>query len=191
MSATTPPPKRFGCYSGCLLIVALLAGAIYLGYANRDLIFSTAIKTMRDGSNAQLALLEKEGRVPEAHRALYDELKSHLTDPKLGLFGILAVQEPVHDALSDNTLDESEVKMLELVLDFLKKHPAPSFYQYYRFGRSYDALLQGIVEDSSARELEKVRASQEGHRGTLPRKDAPVDAVEPADTEDAVAPAAS
>jgi hypothetical protein len=170
------------------LIVVLLAGAVYLGYANRDLIFATAIKTMREGSNAQLALLEKEGRVPEAHRALYDELKSHLTDPKLGLFGILAVQEPVHDALFDNTLDESEVKMLELALDFLKKHPAPSFYQYYRFGRSYDALLQGIVEDSSARELEKVRASQEGHRGTVPRKDA---TPEPVESADAVEPAAS
>lgn len=162
MSASSPPPKRFGCCSGCLLVVVLLAGAIYLAYTYRNVIFSAAVKTMRDGSAAQLERLEREGHVPAEHRGLYEEFKQHLNDPKLGLLGILAVQESVHDALADSKLDESEVQLLEFALAFMKEHPEPTFGQYYRFGRAYDAMIQQIVEERSAEAVEKARAMR-GH----------------------------
>lgn len=164
MSATTPAPKRFGCCSGCLLLIVLFVAALVAGgygaYRYRDVLFAMSLESMRAGVKAQLEQLESEGRVPEAHRALYEDIKQRVLDPKLGILAIMGAQKPIQDTLADGKLDEVEVRLLESALAFLKEHPQATLAEFFAYSQEYAKLCQGVIKESSAKAVEDARAAR-------------------------------
>lgn len=149
MSASTPPPRRLGCCSGCLLLLVVTAALIgaggYYVSQNLDRVFSGLHAQMREGTRKQLEKLEQAGNVPEEHQALYEELKRRVLSPETSMLALHAVQESLHDALSDNTLDATEVAMLKAALNFLRRYPQPTFQQWWEFGTVHDGLRRGTT----------------------------------------------
>jgi uncharacterized protein HemX len=132
-----------------VLLALALGGGVYYTVQNVDTLFAEMRTQMREGTRQQLEKLEAGGKVPEEHRALYDDLKARLLSDETSVLALMAVQESVHEALSDETLDATEIAMLEAAANFLRRYPRPTLQEWLAFGEVHDSIRRGVERPSN------------------------------------------
>jgi predicted negative regulator of RcsB-dependent stress response len=132
------------CGIGCLVLVVLgIAGAIG--------VYLLAQKAMEAGAEAVAMQLEESygtakenGKVPEEHVALFDEIVEIATRDGASLWVAMTGTSAVLTALEDGEVDEEEVEMATAIRDFIKANPNAGLKEFTAFAEEHPELQERL-----------------------------------------------
>jgi len=132
------------CGIGCAVLVVIgIAGAVG--------VYLLAQKAMDAGAEAIAMQLEESyaaakenGKVPEEHVALFDEIVEIATQDGASLWVTMTGTSAVLTSLEDGQVDEEETALATAIRDFIKANPSAGLAEFNAFAEQHPELQQKL-----------------------------------------------
>jgi hypothetical protein len=133
------------CGVGCFIaLLALIAVGIALVYLVRHGMRSGA-DFMAGELRTEYAKLKDQGKIPEEHAALFDELVEISSRDDASLWTVILCSSVVTEAFSDGNVDAQETAGAQAIADFVREDPSMGIMAFAQFYQEHPEL-EGIFE---------------------------------------------
>lgn len=145
-----------GCTLGCLAILVLMvAGVAGFFTLLLDPKLEEAALEVRERLATAYEEAKAEGKVPDDHAPLFDELVTMAEDEETTVWSAGLIAAVVIDPLADGTITDEEESDATTVNDFVKAHPDLGLSGFVQFLTEHPDLMERV------RKLDSVFANQQ------------------------------
>lgn len=138
-----PPKTDTPAPAGCLLFGLIAVGAVlvlsvlgvFLFILNGESFLEDRKPGLREALHNSIQQWDEEGKIPEAHEALFQEFAAMADREDAGAMAIMMMGSLLQTVLEDDKIDEKELEQLQATLAYLEKNPAPIATEITRFQR--------------------------------------------------------
>lgn len=136
-----------GCTLGCLVILVLMViGVIAFFTLLIDPLLEEAALEIRERVATAYEDAKAEGKVPEEHTPLFDELAAVAQREETTVWSASLIAAVVIDPITDSKITDEEASDAATVSEFVMAHPDLGFSGFVRFLTEHPDLMERVQE---------------------------------------------
>ena len=134
----TPWLKVIGI--GCLVLIVLGVLGVIAIYFLVNMAFDKGAEAMVQELTKSYDAAKEQGKIPQEHVALFDELVAAAQADDATMFTALLAAGAVMPAINDAEIDDEEVAAAETVRDYLRQNPDVTVFEFAEFADSHPEM---------------------------------------------------